>query len=249
MNFINKSIIRVLYPNGGFNTRFEWGSILLALKSLLSLFLKADCPLCDRATSETICSACQQQLQRLQWRDPQQFWQGDLPVLAWGTYGGALKRAIAALKYDGHPELAQPLGFWLGKTWLASPQSQKFKRAIVVPLPVHRSKLEQRGFDQAVLIARSFCQYTRLSLQAKGLERTRETQALFGLSPREREETLQEAFALGKDFRQRLPRHPVLLLDDIHTTGTTARTAAQTLRRQGIRVVGILAAAKPRHQT
>lgn len=215
------------------------------LKSFLSLFLKNNCPLCDRASSQTLCSSCQQQLQRLQLRDSQQFWRGDLPVFVWGAYGGILKRAIAALKYENHPQLAQPLGFWLGKAWLAAPQSQQFKRAIVIPLPVHPCKLEQRGFDQAVSIARSFCQYAGLSLKTQGLKRVKETQALFDLNAQEREQTMQNAFAIGKDFGQRLPRRPILLLDDIYTTGTTARTAAHTLRGRGLKVVGVLAVAKP----
>ncbi|MDY6783550.1 MAG: ComF family protein [Cyanobacteriota bacterium] len=214
-------------------------------KSLLSLFLKSNCPLCDRATSELLCPACSRQLAKMQLSNCARRWPEELPAFAWGMYDGLLKRAIAALKYENHPELAQPLGFHLGKAWLDWPNSTSLKNATVVPIPMHPKKLQQRGFNQAELIGRSFCQYTRLKLQPSGLERARETEAMFGLSQRDRATNVAGAFILGKSFQRRLPRSPILLLDDIYTTGATARSAAQTLSQQGIEVLGIVAVATP----
>jgi ComF family protein len=215
------------------------------LKSLLSLFVKSNCPLCDRATSELLCPSCAKQLQRMQRLNPGQFWQGELPLFAWGVYGGLVKRAIAALKYDNHPELAQPLGFYLGKAWLDFPLSLKIKNVTVVPIPMHAQKLKQRGFNQAELIGRSFCQYTGLSLQPSGLERQKETDAMFGLKARDRIANVSDAFILGKTFEKRLPNIPVLLIDDIYTTGATVRAAAQILRQHGVKVIGVVAVATP----
>jgi ComF family protein len=164
-------------------------------------------------------------------------------VFAWGVYGGALKRAIAALKYENQPQLAQPLGHWLGSSWLTSKVSAGKKKLIVVPIPLHAKKLQQRGYNQAELLAQSFCDFTGLSLQAQGLERMRATEAQFGLSPSEREQNLVGAFRLGKKIQARLPITPVLLVDDIFTTGATGRAAAQTLQQSGIPVYGLIAIA------
>lgn len=71
----------------------------------------------------------------------------------------------------------------------------------------------------------------------------RQTQAQFGLSVSGREQNLKTAFAVGQEFRHRLPNVPVLLLDDIYTTGATARSAVQTLREYGIVVLGLVAVA------
>ena len=163
-----------------------------------------------------------------------------MPVFVWGHYGGSLKRAIAALKYENNPQLSQPLGQWLGQAWNEAAIARSTKLA-VVPIPMHPHKRRQRGFDQAELIARSFCQVTGLPLQSRGLERVRQTEALFGLSPDARVREVSDAFALGAQFR-RLPK-AVLLLDDIYTTGATARSAVTVLESRGIRVFGLVAIA------
>lgn len=211
------------------------------LEELTSLFLRSSCPLCGRSAEQAFCSSCQRQLQRCQLPNPCQNWRGDLPVFAWGNYGGTLKRAIAALKYENHPKLAQPLGHELGKAWLDVPQFTSTQKMIVTPIPIHPKKIQQRGFNQAELLGRSFCQFTGLPFQPLGLERTHQTEAQFGLGMTAREENLKHAFSLGKGFRRCHPVSPVLLLDDIYTTGATARSAAQALRQRGIAVLGIVA--------
>jgi len=174
-------------------------------------------------------------------------WQAeDLSGFAWGQYGGSLKRAIAALKYNAQPALAQPLGHWLGQAWLATPQS--LHNAQVMPIPMHPAKQKERGFNQAELLAEAFCQVTRLPLERRGLVRVRATAAQFGLSELARSENLKGAIQLHPALLQRKrPPHsmrPVILLDDIYTTGATVRAAAQALQQQGIPVWGVVAIAK-----
>lgn len=215
--------------------------------SWLNLFLASNCPLCQRPTAQTLCLDCDRQLQRCRLARPQAGWQGTLPLLAWGTYSGPLKRTLAALKYDQQPQLARPLGQALGQAWLdaAAPKSGISKSRLplcVVPIPMHADKQRQRGYNQAILLAESFCEWTRLPLKAQGLERIRATEAQFNVTGAEREHNVANAFAIGKG----LSRHStaVLLLDDIYTTGATARSAAQTLRQQGILVHGMVAIAQ-----
>jgi ComF family protein len=156
------------------------------------------------------------------------------------VYGGILKRAIAALKYENQPQIARPLGQWLAQAWL---NSQLASTVIVVPIPLHADKQKQRGYNQAALLAQSFCKITGLHLQQMGLERIRVTEAQFGLSALEREKNLAMAFKLGSGFRRQVPDKPILLLDDIYTTGATARSAVQTLQKLGIPVYGLVASA------
>jgi predicted amidophosphoribosyltransferase len=84
---------------------------------------------------------------------------------------------------------------------------------------------------------------------AHGLRRDRATEAQFGLTPEARQQNLADAFCVDQRFSKReLSRtetsRTVLLVDDIYTTGTTARSAVQVLRQSGISVGGILAVAK-----
>ncbi len=217
-----------------------------SFKGLLNLFLQSSCPLCQRPTSNELCQDCSRQLQKCHLEKPGKLWKSPLPVLAWGNYGGILKRAIAVMKYDNHPEIARPLGEYLAATWLKyAPQPKS--SLTVVPIPMHPHKLKIRGYNQAQLIAQSFCEITGLQLKSNGLKRVRETQAQFDLSASEREKNLTAAFGLGDDFRRR-PHTPVLLLDDIYTTGATAKSAAQTLHQAGIPVYGLIAVATTRKE-
>lgn len=207
---------------------------------LTSLFLQSPCLLCDRVTPETICPACDRQLQRQKLTHPAQFWQGDLPLFVWGEYNGILKRSLATLKYNNKPKIATHLGFYLAEAWRSFALTLPQKKFIIVPIPMHAEKRQKRGFNQAELIGRSFCQASQYRLNSRLLIRQKATQAMFGLSPKEREQNIQEAFKV-QPIRQKLP--PILLIDDIYTTGATARTAAAILRQNNISVAGILAIA------
>lgn len=214
------------------------------LAEITHLCLEVSCPLCQRSTAAALCPSCQQQLHRSALPNPAQFWQPPLPLFAWGHYGGGLKRSLTALKYDHQPRLAEPLAEALAERWLRSSLSAHMpQHLVVVPIPMHPEKQRQRGFNQAELLARVFCQQANLPL-VQGLSRQRHTMPQFGLSAADRSTNLADAFELGPFFRGKRPRATVLLLDDIYTTGATALSAAQTLRRQQISVYGILAVAK-----
>lgn len=213
------------------------------LKSFLDLFLKPNCPLCERPAQKEICIYCEKQLKQLEYSSAEIFWQGDLPVFIWGNYGGILKRAIAALKYDQKAHLGELFGYWLGEKWLTSSIFKQYKNLIIVPIPLHEKKLKIRGFNQAEIIAKGFCQITRYPLKAQGLSRIKNTEALFGLNLIEREKEIKDSLILGKDFQQKLPNFPVLLLDDIYTTGTTVKEAKKVLENHNIKVIGVVALA------
>jgi ComF family protein len=215
---------------------------LRQLSGLANLCLESACPLCQRSTQQVLCLDCQRQLQRLQLPNAEQSWQPPLPVFAWGTYSGSLKRVLAVLKYNHQPQLAQPLGNWLGQRWLAAPVHKP--SLVVVPIPMHIEKQRQRGFNQAERLANAFCQRTGLMLCANGLIRCRSTEAQFGLSASARLENLANAFEVGAALLHPPRPTAVLLLDDIYTTGATARAAAAALRQQRISVYGIVVIAK-----
>lgn len=161
-------------------------------------------------------------------------------MLAWGKYEGLLKRAIASLKYEQQSQLAHPLGQRLGETWLKISAGSTSLKPVIVPIPLHPQKQNQRGYNQAELLARAFCEVTRLPLQSQGLRRIKPTDALFGLTPQQRENQVTNAFALGKGMNA----GQVLLVDDIYTTGATVKAAQMTFQTAGINVIGVGAIAK-----
>jgi ComF family protein len=212
-------------------------------QNLFNVLLKTKCPLCQRSTPKTFCTYCENQLEQQRLEDPAAGWNEQPGVFAWGQYEGGLKRAIAQFKYEDQRHLAHTFGTWIAQAWVYS----LCKGVIVVPIPLHEEKLKKRGFNQAELLARRFCQVTGCILRPNGLKRKHNTEALFNLSKADREATLVDAFEIGRDCDQAV-RFPVVLFDDIYTSGATVRSATRTLRRSGFDVQGVIVLARtPRH--
>jgi ComF family protein len=198
---------------------------------LLNFFLKPNCPLCDRSAIHTFCVYCARQLQA---DELAQSWQSDVDILAWGNYGGTLKRAITQCKYHHQPAIGFYLGDLLGKSWLAQVPQTPNQR--VIPIPLHPDRQRQRGFNQAELIAQGFCARTKIPLD-KSLLRVKATDAQFQLNPEDRQQNLTDAFQLRP--RHQLRERSVILIDDIYTTGATITTASQALQQAGVSTIQV----------
>lgn len=152
------------------------------------------------------------------------------------VHGGPLARAIHQFKYEDRPELARPLGALLAR---ASERFLETAPGVVVPLPLHRSRFVQRRYDQAGLLTAGLCEQTgRTWLGA--LERTRETARQVGLTEHARERNVGGAFLASTQ----VAGLSVLLVDDVLTTGATARAAARALKEAGAVQVQVLTLAR-----
>ena len=169
---------------------------------------------------------------------------------ACGLYEGRMKEAIHALKYDGLHAAARPLGRMLA-TAIARLAAEVPHELLVVPIPLHRSKYAQRGFNQARLLAREALAALRathprlvLTLAPSTLMRLRATESQAGLTPRQRRLNVRGAFSVS-DRGAVLQRH-ILLVDDILTTGATARAAARALVQAGAASIWVATLARAR---
>ncbi len=210
------------------------------------LFLKPACPLCGRPATEVFCVDCDRQVAACRLPSPIM----SIPLaprpgwlFAWGDYGGPLKRAIAACKYKHHPEIARYLGQQMGDAWIESRLATRLPGNVaIVPIPLHADRLRQRGFNQAAELAKGFGDRARLPCLPQLLQRLKATKPQIETTSRaEREQNLRDAFCA-----QRASQRPVLLLDDIYTTGTTIRAAIAALTSARIPVVGVVILARTR---
>jgi ComF family protein len=161
---------------------------------------------------------------------------GGLPSLvALGPYCGALRAMVLAIKFRG----ARSVGFQIGRR-LASIIPWRFEA--IVPVPLHRSRQRERGFNQAAEIARGIAALHRMPELDDALIRCRPTQPQSRLDSLARSANVLGAFALGPQARA-LSGRRVLLVDDVITTGATARACAALIREAGAGDVYLAAAA------
>ena len=169
----------------------------------------------------------------------------------YGIYHGRMRELIHALKYERLTPAARPMGRMLA-TAIAQLHGPAPAEMLVVPVPLHRRRAAARGFNQTRLLARHALAALRrthpgwkLSLAPRALlVRTRNTESQAGLSPRQRRINLRRAFRVTAP--ETIAGRHILVVDDILTTGATARAAALALKRAGAASVWIATLARAR---
>lgn len=140
-------------------------------------------------------------------------------LLTLGRYKGVLRRSIRALKYGGARDLAGPLG-----RAMAAGIPTEWQIAAVVPVPLHRRRQRERGYNQAELLAQEIAQQVGVPC-LNLLTRTRATEQQAKRHASERAGNLAGAFRLSGT----LPSGTVLLVDDVMTTGATLLACKEAL--------------------
>jgi len=152
-------------------------------------------------------------------------------------YAWPLDRLEARFKFGA--DLAA--GRVLSALWLREMPAPPSLPGLIVPVPLHASRLRERGYNQALELARPLLHAWRLPLRHDVLQRTRTTTAQTDLGAVARRRNVRGAFGVKTDITW--PAH-IALLDDVMTTGATAAECARVLKRAGVKRVDIWALAR-----
>jgi len=228
--------------------------------ALISVLFPAGCRICDRlltrASRVPICKECLSSFERVAaiacevcgrplpgWKRAE-----GQPLLcpacqdktyafdrarSFAVYEGALVRAILLLKF----EQIEPLGRWFAERLveLVKGRVDGLQADVVVPVPLHRQRERERGYNQAALISKPLAKRLRLPHKAVLLMRTRARPDKRILSLEERWESVRGAFATRPGSQ--VDNLRVLLVDDVFTTGATLDACARALREAGAKSV------------
>lgn len=149
-------------------------------------------------------------------------------VVAPFLYGPPLDRWLPRFKFHHDLAAGRLLSQLMLEACAAAPRPDA-----LVPVPLHRSRLRSRGYDQALELAKPLARALALPLRTDLLVRTRATSAQSSLHAAQRHRNLRGAFAVMSAWAdQPLPAH-VALIDDVMTTGATLHAAAQALLEAG----------------
>ncbi len=166
-----------------------------------------------------------------------------------GIYQGSLREAIKQLKYGKVRGLAEALTditleYWVRYQPFILDQIKKDagKGWVVIPVPLHWWRGNDRGFNQSSLIGQLLAQKLGLTY-ADGLKRVRYTKSQVKLKGKDRHYNIRNAFEISKPYTLN-PSPYVLLIDDVWTTGSTLRECAYVLKRNGAKKVWAITLAR-----
>ena len=138
-----------------------------------------------------------------------------------------LSRGLAIrLKYGRKVAIARTMA-----RYMAPLVSRPEDDLVLVPVPLHRTRLWQRGFNQSALVARELSRRLKVPSNALALRRLKRTPPLKGMTPLQRRKTVAGAFEVTDQAA--VAGRTVILIDDVLTTGSTAEACARTLKRAG----------------
>ena len=155
-------------------------------------------------------------------------------------FAGTTRELVHMFKYSGKVILRSPLAL-LTASCLGG-LATEFGADLIVPVPLHKKRLRQRGFNQAVLLGEILSKRWGVPLQRNNLQRSRWTEPQVNLTAAARAENVKGAFTLTEP--ENIAGKRILLVDDVYTTGSTVKECAKVLKNGGACEVAIITVAR-----
>ena len=187
------------------------------------------CPVCaNPGENGIVCATCQQ-------TNRQQIKQ----IFCAYRYEFPVRQLIQQMKFNSRLDIA----VYFGKQLAALAAEQKVMQPdCIIPVPLHLSRLKERGFNQSLEVARIVSKETGVPIDCKICDRLLDTAAQTGLSARQRKHNIKGAFKINNVANSQYQR--VIIIDDVVTTGSTVNELACALGKAGIAQVDVWACAR-----
>jgi ComF family protein len=226
---------------------------------ILQFFLPLQCPCCEKFLEEGEKGFCKSCLSEIQWISPP-FCSicgtpfpsreiechpcGDCMVKkryfttarALGSYEGSLKRAIHQWKYEGKNILTPSFGKWMIEGFYKYWDTSFFD--LLIPVPLHKKRLKERGFNQALLLVKELSRATGIPYKKRILFKKKQSIPQVDLNLVEREKSIRGSFDINR--KEEIKGKRILLIDDVYTTGATVNECSKVLISAGAKRVDVL---------
>ncbi len=233
------------------------------IERLLQFFIPPQCPFCQKFLPEGEKGICTDCLSEIHWIEPPFCSLCGTPYVSQGimdhpcggcstkkryftiarsigAYEGSLREAIHRWKYEGKtfltPYFGQQMVEGLSRYW--DPKEVD----LLIPVPLHKNRLRERGFNQALLLVREIHSRTGIPYLKRTLRKRKPTPPQVNLSGLERERGVKGAFEITAG--DKIVEKSILLIDDVYTTGATVNECAKVLLEAGAKRVDVLTLAR-----
>lgn len=228
-------------------------------EGILQFFLPKQCPCCDRFLNEDEKGICENCLSGIRWIEPPFCTICGIPFLsrdvenhpcseciskkryftmarAIGLYEGTLRKAIHQWKYEGKDSLTPFFVKWIEEGFSRYWPHPLFD--LLIPVPLHKSRLRHRGFNQALLLVKQLSKLTGIPYGKKVLIKNIPSIPQVDLSVVQREKGVKGSFEIGR--KEDVKGKRILLIDDVYTTGATVNECSKVLILAGAESVDVL---------
>lgn len=205
------------------------------LKMALDFIFPPSCGICDELGEGYLCKKCEEELKIY-------LYQGNMLENKFHLYKytGIIRKKLIQYKFNEKSYLADFFCECIIKDKKACEFLKDYD--IIIPVPIHKKRKKQRGYNQSELIARKIAKKLDLNIYSDVLIKTKNTkpQSLMGLG--ERRKNVKGVYFV--ENKEKIRNKNVLVLDDIYTTGATANECMQILKTSGAKKVGIITIAR-----
>ncbi len=155
-------------------------------------------------------------------------------------YEEPIRTMILKLKYASNGFIAKALAPYLAAVYLKQVQPHLKQTPIIIPVPLHRSRYNERGYNQSEVLAKELTTYIDLPIMTDVLIRQKKTIIQKHINQDERVNNMKGAFQIVTANADKIKNQNILLLDDVYTTGATTHECADVLQQNGAKQVIIL---------
>lgn len=213
--------------------------------SVLDFLFPPACPVCGGSftAKEIICHNCMDAITdcSYSYAPPQKVLTNIEKISILLPYNSMCRSLIHALKYHGMHSIGLVLGELMARNTFN--ECSSLKTPCIVPVPLHPSKLNERGYNQSERLAEGFSSFSGYEICNDLLIRKKQTGTQTALDHEQRAQNVQDAFRYTG--RKSLSGRPVILIDDVMTTGSTTSECAKALKEGGARDITVCVVATP----
>lgn len=213
------------------------------LSIVLDFLFPPVCGICGKFDKDYLCEECFENLERhmvavkVTKMAPEDFYNEMLYIF---KYEGIIRNKIIEYKFKDKAYLSK----MFCKIFVKSKNCCDFLKSydIIIPVPIHRKRKIQRGYNQCELIARQLADYVESMICTDVLVKQRNTVPQSTLGKEERKNNIKNVYIIQN--KDKIKNKSILILDDIYTTGSTVNECSRILKKAGATKIGVLTIAK-----